>query len=110
MRAVIKTGKARTRPTELLARVEAGEQVTIARGDVPVARRVPVARIGEARAFHDHAGPPGRHGGSSIGDDRPSMARLPEHRSTGRSVRQRAYRQRLGLHDLDRPPRARSGG
>jgi prevent-host-death family protein len=50
MPTVIKTGEAKTRLSELLARVEAGEEVTIARGDVPVARLVPVARTGDARA------------------------------------------------------------
>lgn len=50
MPTVIKTGEAKTRLSELLARVEAGEEVTIARGDVPVARLVPVARTGNARA------------------------------------------------------------
>lgn len=50
MGAVIKTGEAKTRLSELLARVEAGEEVTIARGDVPVARLVPVARHDNARA------------------------------------------------------------
>jgi prevent-host-death family protein len=50
MPTVIKTGEAKTRLSELLARVEAGEEVTIARGDVPVARLVPIARTGDARA------------------------------------------------------------
>ena len=50
MGIVIKTGEAKTRLSELLARVEAGEEVTIARGDVPVARLVPVAWRGDARA------------------------------------------------------------
>lgn len=50
MGIVIKTGEAKTRLSELLARVEAGEEVTIARGDVPVARLVPVARRDNALA------------------------------------------------------------
>lgn len=50
MGLVIKTGEAKTRLSELLALVEAGEEVTIARGDVPVARLVPVARRENARA------------------------------------------------------------
>lgn len=50
MGVVIKTGEAKTRLSELLARVEAGEEVTIARGDIPVARLVPVARRDSARA------------------------------------------------------------
>jgi prevent-host-death family protein len=47
---VIKTGEAKTRLSELLARVEAGEEIIIARGDVPVARLTPVARQDDARA------------------------------------------------------------
>jgi prevent-host-death family protein len=50
MGVVIKTGEAKTWLSELLARVGAGEEVTIARGDVPVARLVPVARHDNARA------------------------------------------------------------
>lgn len=50
MGPVIKTGDAKTRLSELLARVEAGEEITIARGDVPVARLVPVARHDNAQA------------------------------------------------------------
>jgi len=50
MGVVIKTGEAKTRLSELLARVEAGEEVTIARGDVPVARLVPVTQRNNARA------------------------------------------------------------
>ncbi|MCQ0090279.1 type II toxin-antitoxin system Phd/YefM family antitoxin [Roseovarius sp. M141] len=50
MGVVIKTGEAKTRLSELLARVEAGEEVTIARGDVPVARLVPIARRDNAHA------------------------------------------------------------
>jgi prevent-host-death family protein len=50
MTATIKTGEAKTRLSELLARVEAGEDIIIARGDVPVARLVPVAARGDAHA------------------------------------------------------------
>ena len=50
MGIVIKTGEAKTRLSELLTRVEAGEEVTIARGDVPVARLVPIARHADAQA------------------------------------------------------------
>lgn len=50
MGIVIKTGEAKTRLSELLARVEAGEEVTIARDNVPVARLVPVAQHDDARA------------------------------------------------------------
>ena len=50
MGMIVKTGEAKTRLSELLALVVAGEEVTIARGDVPVARLVPVARRGDAQA------------------------------------------------------------
>ena len=50
MGLVIKTGDAKTRLSDLLARVEAGEEITIARGEVPVARLVPVARHDNAQA------------------------------------------------------------
>ena len=44
MGMVVKVGEAKTRLSELLARVEAGEEIVIARGDHPVARLMPVAR------------------------------------------------------------------
>ena len=50
MSLVIKTGEAKTRLSELLALVEAGEEVIIARGDTPVARLVPVSRHGDAES------------------------------------------------------------
>ena len=50
MGMIVKTGEAKTRLSELLARVAAGEEVTITRGDVPVARLIPVARHGDAQA------------------------------------------------------------
>lgn len=50
MTTVIKTGEAKTRLSELLARVEAGEEIIIARGDMPVARLSPIARRDDARA------------------------------------------------------------
>lgn len=50
MGMIVKTGEAKTRLSELLALVAAGEEVTIARGDVPVARLVPVPRRSDARA------------------------------------------------------------
>lgn len=50
MSTVIKTGEAKTRLSELLARVEAGEEITIARGDTPIARLVPVPRRADAEA------------------------------------------------------------
>ena len=50
MALTVKTGEAKTRLSELLALVAAGEEVTIARGDVPVARLTPVTRQGDAQA------------------------------------------------------------
>ncbi|PZX11720.1 antitoxin (DNA-binding transcriptional repressor) of toxin-antitoxin stability system [Palleronia aestuarii] len=50
MSLVIKTGEAKTRLSELIALVEAGEDVTIARGDIPVVRLVAVARHSDADA------------------------------------------------------------
>jgi prevent-host-death family protein len=50
MGTTIKTGEAKTRLSELLAHAERGEEITIARGDRPVARLVPVARHADARA------------------------------------------------------------
>ena len=50
MAMTVKTGEAKTRLSELLARVAAGEEVTIARGDVPVARLVPVILQSDAQA------------------------------------------------------------
>lgn len=49
MSTVVKTGEAKTRLSELLARVEAGEEITIARGDTPIARLVPVPQRREAQ-------------------------------------------------------------
>ncbi|PZX14196.1 prevent-host-death family protein [Palleronia aestuarii] len=48
MSFVIKTGEAKTRLSELIALVEAGEEVTIARGDTPVARLISVKRHSDA--------------------------------------------------------------
>jgi Antitoxin Phd_YefM, type II toxin-antitoxin system len=38
MTTVVKVGEAKTHLSDLLARVEAGEEITIARGDVSIAR------------------------------------------------------------------------
>jgi prevent-host-death family protein len=35
---IVKVGEAKTHLSDLLARVEAGEEITIARGDVPIAK------------------------------------------------------------------------
>jgi prevent-host-death family protein len=42
MTITVKVGEAKTRLSELLARVEAGEEVIIARGNAPVARLAPL--------------------------------------------------------------------
>ncbi|MBI1868402.1 MAG: type II toxin-antitoxin system prevent-host-death family antitoxin [Methylocystis sp.] len=42
MSITVKVGEAKTRLSELLARVEAGEEVVIMRGNQPVARLVPL--------------------------------------------------------------------
>jgi prevent-host-death family protein len=46
MERVVKVHEAKTNLSALLAAVEAGEEVVIARGDTPVARLVPFARTG----------------------------------------------------------------
>lgn len=46
MTTVVKVQEAKTRLSALLAEVEAGADIVIARGDVPVARLVPVAKPG----------------------------------------------------------------
>jgi prevent-host-death family protein len=47
----VNVGQAKTDLSRLLARVEAGEEVEIARNGVPVARLVPVAPAGPGAAF-----------------------------------------------------------
>lgn len=46
MTRVVKVQEAKTRLSALLAEVEAGAEIVIARGDVPVARLVPIAKPG----------------------------------------------------------------
>jgi prevent-host-death family protein len=46
MTTVVKVQEAKTRLSALLAEVEAGADIVIARGDTPVARLVPVAKPG----------------------------------------------------------------
>jgi antitoxin (DNA-binding transcriptional repressor) of toxin-antitoxin stability system len=62
MTSTVKVGEAKTYLSDLLARVEAGEEIIIARGDVPIARltRIDkandlVAVIAEARAARARA-------------------------------------------------------
>jgi prevent-host-death family protein len=42
---------AQTTLSQLIARVEAGEQITIARGKLPVARLVPIGKVKVNRLF-----------------------------------------------------------
>ena len=44
MTITVKVGEAKTRLSELLARVEAGEEVVIQRGNDPVARLTPIPK------------------------------------------------------------------
>lgn len=46
MTTVVKVQDAKTRLSTLLAEVEAGAEIVIARGNVPVARLVPMSRPG----------------------------------------------------------------
>lgn len=64
MTITVKIGQAKTHLSELLAKVEAGEEVVIARGDEPIARlsRIPKreelgALIAETRAARERAKP-----------------------------------------------------
>ena len=45
MRRIVKVQEAKTRLSAILADVERGEEVIIARGDVPVARLIPVREL-----------------------------------------------------------------
>jgi prevent-host-death family protein len=67
MAITVKVGEAKTHLSKLLARVEAGEEVIIARGNAPVAKLVPIddrprreAAIEALRTasdtVHDHLG------------------------------------------------------
>jgi prevent-host-death family protein len=50
MAETVKVGEAKTHLSELLARVEAGEEFVIARGSEPVARLVPLDERAQRRA------------------------------------------------------------
>ena len=50
MSITVKIGEAKTRLSELIARVEAGEEIIIARGHEPVARLAPLDVERRARA------------------------------------------------------------
>ena len=64
MTITVKVGEAKTYLSDLLARVEAGEEIVIARGDVPVAKLTRIdkaddlaAVLAEARAARARAKP-----------------------------------------------------
>lgn len=63
----VNVGQAKTDLSRLIARVEAGEEVEIARNGVPVARLVPVEPIGPGATFIAAAG--SLAGQITIGDD-----------------------------------------
>ncbi len=48
----VKVHEAKTHLSRLLQRVEAGEEITIARGETPIARLVPIAHAAQADARH----------------------------------------------------------
>jgi prevent-host-death family protein len=50
MGAVVKVAEAKAHLSELLARVERGEEFVIARGDTPVARLMPIEEKARGRA------------------------------------------------------------
>jgi prevent-host-death family protein len=59
---IVKVGEAKTHLSDLLARVEAGEEITIARGDVPIAKLTRIEKtndlalvLAEARAARARA-------------------------------------------------------
>ena len=51
MTVIVKVGEAKTHLSDLLARVEAGEEIIIARGKTPIARLAPIHRPPAARRF-----------------------------------------------------------
>jgi antitoxin (DNA-binding transcriptional repressor) of toxin-antitoxin stability system len=64
MANIVKVGKAKTYLSDLLARVEAGEEIIIARGDVPIAKLTRIEKandlasvLAEARASRARAKP-----------------------------------------------------
>jgi antitoxin (DNA-binding transcriptional repressor) of toxin-antitoxin stability system len=50
MTAIVKVGEAKTDLSDLLARVEAGEEITIARGDVPIAKLTRIEKANDLAA------------------------------------------------------------
>jgi antitoxin (DNA-binding transcriptional repressor) of toxin-antitoxin stability system len=50
MTITVKVGEAMTHLSDLLARVEAGEEIIIARGDVPIARLTRIEKVNDLAA------------------------------------------------------------
>jgi prevent-host-death family protein len=50
MTTIVKVGEAKTHLSDLLARVEAGEEITIARGDVPIAKLTRIEKTNDLAA------------------------------------------------------------
>ena len=50
MTTIVKVGEAKTYLSDLLARVEAGEEITIARGDVPIAKLTRIEKANDLAA------------------------------------------------------------
>jgi antitoxin (DNA-binding transcriptional repressor) of toxin-antitoxin stability system len=50
MTITVKVGEAKTYLSDLLARVEAGEEIVIARGDVPIARLTRIEKVNDLAA------------------------------------------------------------
>jgi antitoxin (DNA-binding transcriptional repressor) of toxin-antitoxin stability system len=50
MTTIVKVGEAKTHLSDLLARVEAGEEITIARGDVPIAKLTRIEKANDLAA------------------------------------------------------------
>jgi prevent-host-death family protein len=53
MTLTVKIGEAKTHLSELLAKVEAGEEIVIARGNEPIAKLVPLDEFARRRALFE---------------------------------------------------------
>ena len=49
MSIIVNIGDAKARFSELVAKVEAGEEIVIARGNQPIAKLAPISRTGDVR-------------------------------------------------------------
>jgi antitoxin (DNA-binding transcriptional repressor) of toxin-antitoxin stability system len=50
MATIVKVGEAKTYLSDILARVEAGEEIIIARGDVPIAKLIRIEKANDLAA------------------------------------------------------------